>query len=433
MYLQFFNLKREPFQITPDPAFLYLSRGHDQALASIIYGVEKRKGIILITGEVGAGKTTILRAYIEKVKRDRLKIVYIFNSNISYNNLLRHVLRELNIVPESDQSCDMVDQLHRVLTEEYRQGWTVLLLIDEAQNMPVDTLENLRMLSNLETAKEKLLQIVFSAQPEFEKTLNLEELKQLTQRIALKATIFRLNKKEGLSYIRHRLNKAAEEDTVLFTNYALNEIVRVAKGIPRVINVLCDNCLITAFGYGKDKVDRAVVKEITHDLGLHRQGNLWWQLTLALAVVAAVGGYFGMKHLGDLAQVKPALTLQAVKPLSRETLREFYREPEKLKTENRKAENRKAENRKAENPEPEILEAENLESENQEQVKTAQVSAKRKVTRTVEKGDTLALLIKDVYGHVNPRLIRMVKTANPDIGNENLIIEGGRIVFPTAP
>jgi general secretion pathway protein A len=392
MYLQFFNLKKEPFQITPDPSFLYLSRGHEQALASIIYGVEKRKGFILIIGAVGAGKTTILRAYIEKVEKQRLKILYIFNSNISYNNLLRHILRELGIVPESEQTCDMVDQLHGVLTDEYKKGRTVLLLIDEAQNMPVDTLENLRMLSNLETANEKLIQIVFSAQPEFEKTLNLEELKQLKQRVALKANISRLTQREGLTYIRHRLKTAADKETVIFTNGALKEIVKVAKGIPRVINVVCDNSLITAYGYGKDKVDRAVVKEITCDLGMQRPFQGWWQLVFALGVMVILGGYFGIKHPIALSDAKPPLTLQTVKLQPRQPS-ETYQEPEKA----------------------------------------AVVSEKTGVTRTVEKGDTLALLIKDVYGHVNPQLIRMVKKANPEIGNENLIITGGRIVFPAEP
>lgn len=253
MYLNFFELKKEPFQITPDPSFLYLSHSHREALASIIYGVEKKKGFILIVGAVGVGKTTILRAYLEKTDKIKTKIIYLFDSNISYPNLLRHVFMELGLIQDADEVCQMVNQLHKFLIKEYREGRIVILLIDEAQNMPPDTLEKLRMLSNLETATEKLIQIVFSAQPEFEKTLNLDELKQLKQRIAVKAVISPLNGQEGLLYINHRLKKASDKESIIFTNSALREIIRYSEGIPRVINVLCDNCLISAFGYGKKK------------------------------------------------------------------------------------------------------------------------------------------------------------------------------------
>ncbi len=395
MYLQFFNLKKEPFQVTPDPSFLYLSRGHEQALASIIYGVEKRKGFVLIIGAVGVGKTTILRAYLEKVEKDKLKTVYLFNSNISYNNLLKFLLREFGRVPESDDTCDMFYQLNEVLLNEYKQGRNVLLLIDEAQNMPVDTLENLRMLSNLETSNEKLLQIVFSAQPEFEKTMNLEELQQLKQRVALKAVISALSQEEGLTYIRHRLKTAADKEPVIFTPYALKEIVSVAKGIPRVINVLCDNSLITAFGYGKQKVGLGVVKEITRDFGMQKPLYLRWRLALVVGVAIAIGALFGLS--GKTSALFRARSSVANQPLSHVSAHlpiraQVVSVPEK------------------DQDDP--------------------VREQARVTRKVSKGDTLAKLIKDVYGYVNPQTIRMVKKANPRINNENLIVEGGEIVFP---
>ncbi|GFO62063.1 hypothetical protein GMST_43880 [Geomonas silvestris] len=204
-------------------------------------------------GAVGVGKTTILRAYLEKTDKLKTKIIYLFDSNISYHNLLRHIFGELGIFQDADDVCQMVNQLHKFLISEYREGKNIILLIDEAQNMPPDTLENLRMLSNLETATEKLIQIVFSAQPEFEKTLNLYELKQLKQRIAVKAVIRPLNREEGLLYITHRLKKASDKEQIIFTTSALREIIRYSEGIPRVINVICDNCLISAFGYGKKK------------------------------------------------------------------------------------------------------------------------------------------------------------------------------------
>jgi general secretion pathway protein A len=399
MYLNFFNLKKEPFQITPDPSFLFLSPGHKEALASIIYGVEKKKGFVLIVGAVGVGKTTILRAYLENAEKTSLKIIYLFNSNVSYHNLLRFIFRELSIKPESDDVSEMVNQLHRALIDEYREGRNVLLLIDEAQNMPADTLENLRMLSNLETATEKLIQIVFSAQPEFEKTLNLEELKQLKQRIAVKAVISPLDFDEALLYINHRLKKAAAKDLIIFTPGALKEIVRSAKGIPRVINVLCDNCLISAFGYGKKKVSLGVVKEILHDFGMERPFYLRWHLNLVIGILFATGVCIGVYGKVALPVKNPNLVprQQAKSPSSKV---------------------------EAVTVTGKVVEVTDKVVEN-EGSETALAS------RVVERGDTLASLIKEVYGRVDARLIRLVKNANPSINNENLIIEGGRIVFPT--
>jgi len=413
MYLQFFNLKKEPFQITPDPSFLYLSRGHEQALASIIYGVEKRKGFVLIIGDVGVGKTTVLRAYLEKVEKGTLKTIYLFNSNISYHNLLKHLLREFGMQPQSDDSCDMLNQLYEILVDEYRQGRTVLLLIDEAQNMPVDTLENLRMLSNLETANEKLLQIVFSAQPEFEKTMNLEELKQLKQRIALRAVISPLTQDEGLTYIHHRLKTAADEEAAIFTPFALREIVRVAKGIPRVINVLCDNSLITAFGYGKPKVGLSVVKEITRDFGMQRSHFHQWRLPAVIALLVAGVGYYGLKGKGmTLAMTQPQRPQAIELPVHFDDAA-VPAEPAARKKMKVKV--------KAKTSPVKAVKAVKQVKDNKDNQGT---------TRMVARGDTLNKLIKEVYGNVTPGIIRTVKDANPAMANENLIIEGEKIVFP---
>jgi len=397
MYLNFFNLKKEPFQITPDPSFLFLSPGHKEALASIIYGVEKKKGFVLIVGAVGVGKTTILRAYLENAEKTSLKIIYLFNSNVSYHNLLRLIFRELGLKPESDDVSEMVNQLHRALINEYKEGRNVLLLIDEAQNMPADTLENLRMLSNLETATEKLIQIVFSAQPEFEKTLALEELKQLKQRIAVKAVIAPLNRDEALLYIHHRLKKAADKESIIFSPSALKEIVRSAKGIPRVINVLCDNCLISAFGYGKKKVGLGVVKEILHDFGMERPFYMRWHLNLVLGMLLATGIGLGVYQKTALPGKNTNLVLRPAKSQSSKV---------------------------------EVAPVTGKLVEVTDKVVEVAGSDTALASRVIERGDTLASLIKEVYGRVDSRLMRLVKKANPGINNENLIIEGGRIVFP---
>ena len=291
MYLNHFSLKTEPFHITPDPEFLFLSPSHKEALATVIYGVKQRKGFVQITGEVGVGKTTILRSYLEQNLGARLKTIYIFNPNLSFPSLLKTICSELGVTRANDDTNEMLSGLHQGLIEEYSRGGTVALIIDEAQNMPMETLENLRMLSNLETAKDKLIQIIFSGQPEFEQLLNRHELRQLKQRMAISATITRLSKAESAGYIRHRLTQAGlRQGATLFTPAALKRIVTQAKGIPRSINILCDNALLTAFGYQKKKVDRAIAREIIADSKGKkvRSRNLcrvWLAVLLIIAIV----------------------------------------------------------------------------------------------------------------------------------------------------
>jgi general secretion pathway protein A len=265
MYQNYYHLKKEPFHITPDPEFLYLSPSHKQALGSIVYGVQNKKGFVVITGEVGVGKTTILRSYLEGVAKQKTKIVYIFNSNVSFKNLLKTIYKELGLDAKTGNIVEMLNDLYQILMEEYKQGNTVLLIVDEAQNMPIETLENLRMLSNLETSKDKLIQIVLIGQYEFEEILNLYALRQLKQRIVIRSTIISLNEQESLAYIKHRLAKAAYNASPVFTKGAMKRIVKEAKGIPRNLNILCDNALITGFGYKVKPVNAKIVNEVITD------------------------------------------------------------------------------------------------------------------------------------------------------------------------
>ena len=291
MYLDFYHLKREPFRITPDPEFLYLSPSHKEALAAIAFGVEQRKGIIAMTGEVGTGKTTILRSYLDKADSERLKSAYVFNPNISFPALLKTIFQELGIPPGSSEVSGMVDRFHLYLIEEYKKDHTVVLFIDEAQNMPVETLENLRMLSNLETSADKLLQIVLCGQPELEELLGRNELRQLKNRIAVRATISPLSRRESLAYIRHRLSMSFRKESDIFTKAALERIVRKAKGNPRTINVLCDNALVTGYGAGEKKVTVRTAGEIIADLeGRTPSGFPGWAIaSIGLFLFLAAG------------------------------------------------------------------------------------------------------------------------------------------------
>jgi general secretion pathway protein A len=291
MYLDFYHLNREPFRITPDPEFLYLSPGHKEALAAIAYGVEQRKGIIAVTGEVGTGKTTILRYYLDNADPERLKAAYLFNPAVSFPVLLQTIFRELGIPFESGEASGMVERFHQYLIEEYVKDNTVVLFIDEAQNTPVETLENLRMLSNLESSEDKLLQIVLCGQTELERLLDRNELRQLKSRIAVRATIPPLSRKESLAYFQHRMSISSREGSDIFTRAALERIVRKAKGNPRSINILCDNALITGYGSGEKKVTFRTAGEIIADMeGRTAPGIPGWVLaSIGLFLFLAAG------------------------------------------------------------------------------------------------------------------------------------------------
>jgi len=237
MYLDFYNLKKAPFHITPDPEFLFLSPSHKAALGALVYGIEDRQGFVTLAGEVGLGKTTILRSYLERVDQSQLRTIYIFNSNVSFSDLLKTICREFRLESTTEDVFDTVNRLHQVLIEEYKQGRNVALIVDEAQHMPIETLEHLRMLSNLETSTQKLIQIVLVGQPEFEDKLNNHALRQLKQRLVIRATISPLTDEESLEYIAYRLAKVRTVDEPIFTKGALRQVVKQAKGTPRVLNI----------------------------------------------------------------------------------------------------------------------------------------------------------------------------------------------------
>lgn len=314
MYLTFYGLKKEPFHTTPDPNFLYLSPTHKEALGAIIYGIEQRKGFIAITGDVGVGKTTIIRAYLERPTTRKQKTIYIFNPVVSFQALLNTIFRSLEVAPTPGDLPDMVTQLHEILIAEYRANSTVVLVIDEAQNMPVETLENLRMLSNLETVSDKLIQIVLIGQPELHDLLDDPKLKALKQRIALRANITPLSEKESQAYIEHRINLVSRTGRPLFTKEAMNLITRQAQGVPRRLNILCDNALITGYGRQRNPVTGKEVKEILADFEAPKAGFLWkWPYVAAIAIAVMIGSLFLVSSffpsnvgMGESAQGKNA-------------------------------------------------------------------------------------------------------------------------------
>ncbi len=264
MYQDAFGLRDSPFGLTPDPRYLYLTDAHKEAIASVTYGLQERKGFVLILGEVGTGKTTIIRHILGRLGPDT-KAAFVFNPAIGFEELLRVVLRELEVPCRSRLRTEMVETLHRFLLDEAVAGRVVALIIDEAQHLSSTVLEELRMLSNLETTRSKLLQIILVGQPELGAKLARPELRQVRQRVGLVAELRPLSRSETRDYIRHRLEVAGGDQRAIFTRRALRLIHRGSAGIPRLINIACDKALILAYGAGQRRVNRGLVAAALED------------------------------------------------------------------------------------------------------------------------------------------------------------------------
>lgn len=261
MYYKFFGLAEPPFNITPDSRFLFLSRRHREALSALLYGVRERKGFILLTGEIGAGKTTVCRALVNELKAEHVRIALILNPRLSALEMLKAINDEFQIPSFYDTKKGLVDELNRFLLGETRKGGNVVLVIDESQNLATDVLEEIRMLSNLETEREKLLQIVLMGQPELNDTLLLPELEQLNQRITVRYHITPLEENELPAYIRHRLFVARAKVDVEFTEGALRLLYDATGGVPRKLNVICDRALLACYVESTYTVDERIMQK----------------------------------------------------------------------------------------------------------------------------------------------------------------------------
>lgn len=294
MYLSFFGLNEKPFAITPDPRYLFLSERHAEALAHLIYGINEAGGFIQLTGEVGTGKTTIIRSLLAQAPRNA-EVALILNPRITAPEFLLTICEELGIgVPDDAVGSvkDLVDILNRYLLRAHGEGRRVVLVVDEAQNLAPDVLEQVRLLTNLETETHKLLQIILIGQPELRELLGRSDLRQLAQRVTGRYHLDPLSSDETAAYLRHRLRVAGATNDI-FTPYALRETYRLAEGVPRLINIIADRALLGAYTQDQHRVSRSLVQRAAGEVFGRRMTPAWlpWALgggALAIAVLAAL-------------------------------------------------------------------------------------------------------------------------------------------------
>jgi general secretion pathway protein A len=268
MYKSFYGLKENPFNVNPDPRFLFLTKEIEEALTGLMYGIQTRKGFITLTGEVGTGKTTLINRLLDWLHHRRARTAFLFNSRMNSSQLFDFVLAEFEIVCESKSKSSQLMKLNSWLLERYRAGETVTLIIDEAQNLTFPVLEEIRLLTNLETSTEKLLQIVLSGQPELEEKLKLPQLRQLRQRIMLRCHTSAFNKEQTAEYIRERLRIAGANSEPIFSPKAIDTVHLYSLGIPRVINLLCEHSLVNAFAEHQRPVLPETVEEVAREFQL---------------------------------------------------------------------------------------------------------------------------------------------------------------------
>jgi len=464
MYRNFFGFSEKPFDVTPDPRFLYLSPEHRETLATLIYGIQERRGFIVIVGEVGTGKTTLLNTVVDRLD-ERTKVAYIFNSDVTAEQLITNILVELGLA-RTDGTLykgQAIDRLNHFAIEQLGKGGNVALIVDEAQNLGHRTMENLRLLSNLETHKLKLIQIILSGQPELDAKLNDPELRQLAQRISLKRYITPLSEAETYEYIQHRLAIAGYEGASLFDRKAQQLIWQYSGGIPRKINILCDNAFLIAYGLKRRKIKEDVMAEAIKDLTWSPfsgkiepprpfsidayTSQLWkraFRLTLARAacIILAAGVLFAIGFQIGKKDFRPQAGSDAI---SRNAVRaRIARQPagpgvSSSPTVLTSLPEKAVEGSKS--TQPESVKAVQTSPETPSQPKAPLRSAtagdapvksvdRPKRVAVVKPGDTLYGIILRTYGEYSEALLKTVLAQNPDISKPDQIFVDQVIKLP---
>lgn len=270
MYKRFYNLQRNPFEITPDPKFLFPTKQHNEALATLYYGVKRRKGFVVLTGEVGTGKTVLVRSLLQILRLANVAFAYVFNPRLSAMEFLQYVAGDLHIPTAGKSKSDLLLSLSGYAIGRHQKGFTTVLVVDEAHHLSTDVLEEIRLLTNLETGEAKLLQILLVGQPELDDKLDSIELRQLKQRVALRSNLTPLDVDDVCGYVYRRLQIAgAPSPSAIFPMETVVELHRQSRGFPRLINTLCENALIQGYARQSRSITPSVIEEIAADFRLN--------------------------------------------------------------------------------------------------------------------------------------------------------------------
>jgi len=322
MYLKHFGFEQKPFNITPNPEFMFLSSTHKEVFAHLLYGIQNHSGFIEVTGEVGTGKTTVLRTLFKQLDEEIYRLALIFNPRLNAVELLQSINREFGVNAETTSLSELQNHLNDYLLTENRAGRTVVLVVDEAQNLSPEVLEQIRLLSNLETETDKLIQIILVGQPELDEMLNRSELRQLRQRITVSYRLEVMPGEDALRYIQHRLSVAGQSRQDLFTPDALKLILKRSGGNPRLTNVLCDRCLLVCFSENSSQVSDKHVRQAQRELwqedgrSLATMGRRLLYAVLFMVPITFLGGYWvSREHLDSQKMVVPP-ALQVPAPVN---------------------------------------------------------------------------------------------------------------------
>jgi general secretion pathway protein A len=325
MYTEYFGLKELPFSIAPDPRYLYLSSHHREALAHLIYGVNSDGGFVLLTGEVGTGKTTVCRCLLEQLP-ENTNVAFIINPKLTVDELLASICDELGVrYPEGNKSIKVfVDHINEYLLDNYARGHKTVIIIEEAQNLSTEVLEQIRLLTNLETTRSKLLQIIMLGQPELRDILSRPELRQISQRITARYHIGPLTRREIGSYVNHRLTVAGAKEK-LFPDSLFKRLYGYSRGIPRLINVICDRALIGTYVQGKKYVDKSTFKKAAREVfgdtvsNIQKKKTFRWTFAILLLIISAIALVFSFfRYREDFVITRqPDIPLAAVNALDK--------------------------------------------------------------------------------------------------------------------
>jgi general secretion pathway protein A len=404
MYCSFFGFAEQPFNVTPDPRFLFLTDSHREALASMIYGICERKGFISITGEVGTGKTTLIRHLLDILHGKRVHTVFLYQTVLTFDQLLKETLLELDMPPGDERKTSMIRQLDEYLIQRLARNENVALIIDEAQNLDRQVLEELRLLSNLETNSCKLIQILLVGQPELEAKLSSPELRQLKQRISIGRKIRPLNGEESRQYTEHRLGLVGSSISEVFKPEALSLICDYARGVPRNINMLCDNAFLIGYGLAQKKIDANIVREAAKDMGLSAPENPVAQKEILQRPQMVPRKYH--RPWGTYSRAALLVFLILILSLAFFLGKEFIKGT------------------------PNKLEASHSLTVYPRPPHPSRTETRVKKIVTVESGDTIISLSQKYYQRANTTLLDKILEINPGITNRHLILAEQKLEIP---